>query len=525
MTFLPGFLTSWTTSQHLTIVDARLGLLAWFLKLCVLLYALLSVFLYKQDRIVEEPNGLPTFWFESGDLRRAQNISAAYCNNKAYDNRDQVATSYWNDENIACDRMDYGDITRARPNEGQVTTFVKRLHTIKRPCVGSASPCTTMHVPGNRIVRNDKVSNGSGGFTCTCGKLVDRFVLGADEITMSLQHTFTTSSSLDFITGSSTLSKPTDKQKTIKTCLRNTLTDEECTNVKGISESNFGKCCRKVFLPGETIKYSIREWVSLAGISLDTRVAGGIDRDKVTGEYAFNRVVGLKLAIVLRYYGDKVDSQMTCVMLVKHIDGWTSFGAHNLYLRYKPFVSAEYYENYRRGVRFSFYPQGVISRFDYGVLGFSILAVLVILSHVDTVVGFVACHILPEKATYARAKTGQLKYQDALAKFGIDAALACTAFRKWNTHEEQGEEGQAPKLTAVELAKVYSEKGCLPEDVAQHFVEAIQTALGTDEVLECKNLVQLMSSGLVSLESFTVKKDAEEQPMSGILPQGAAPNR
>lgn len=517
MAFLPGFLISWTTPQHLTIADARLGLLAWLLRLGVLLYALLSVFLFKQDRLVEEPKGFPTFWFESGDLKRAQNVSAAYCNNKAYDNRDQAAASYWNDENIACDRMDYGDITAKAPKYGQVTTFVKRVHTIKKPCVGSASPCAAIHIPGNRIVRNDKVSNGKGGFTCTCAKLVDRFVLGADEITMSLQHSFTTSSSFNFVTGSSTLSNPAEEQKTVKTCLRNTATDEECTNVNGISESNFGKCCRKVFLPGETIKYSIREWVSFAGISLDTRVAGGVDRDKVTGEYAFNRVVGLKLAIVLRYYGDKVDSQMTCVMVVEHMDGWTSFGAHNVYLRYKPLASAEYYENYRRGVRFSFYPQGVVSRFDYGVLGMSLLGVLVILSHVDTVVGFVACKILPEKATYARAKTAELKYQDALAKFGIDAALACTAFRLWDTHEGEDEKGQASKLTSAEMAKVYSEKLCLPEGVAQEFVEAITTALGKDEVLECKNLVQLMSSGLVSLDSF--KTDTEEVPMSSVLPQ------
>jgi len=341
-------------------------------------------------------------------------------------------------------------------------------------------------------------------------------VLGVDDVVMAVQHTFTTSSKLGHMTGSSTYMKSSDEKKSIYTCLRNNATDPECTAVGGILESNFEKCCVKLFEPGETMKFSVREWASFADVTLDGRLKGQVEPGK-DGKYPFHRLAGIKLSILMKYYGESTDDEILCVVEVQHTDGWTSFGSSMTYLDYNPLGSAEYYEGYQRGVRFSFYPQGSLTIFNYQMFFMQFLAGLVILGYVDTIVGFVATKLHPKRKTFAKAKTETLHYGQALAKFGINAALACTAFRQWDSHSTGG----TPTITEDELVKVYTEKGCLPDATAKELAKAVMAAVdGKSGEIDCNDLVKLISTGLVSLESLP---SAQQSQSSKVAPDDPPP--
>lgn len=505
----PAFLTTWTTPQQLTIVDWRLGMLAWFLRASVVVFVATSIAMNSEYQLVEEPNGFPTFWFSQAGLRKAQNGTAVYCNNSAYNHYTAGSTlgkHWWNDMDIGCARIEYGDILKQGPDYGHVTTYFKQQHTKKKqPCGPHHDGCSANSAfPGSsREVESDKVSDGKGDYTCICSHLQDYFVLGVEEIEMSLQHTFRLSSTFDYLSGSTTYPTSTHDRKSIKTCIRNLNLADECTGSQGISEDNFQMCCGKVFESGTTITYTVREWVAMAGLLLDRRVKGSVTADNTSGLKPYERLTGSKISVNLRYYGDIKHDEVICILSVSQDDGWTEFGSDVIYASYDPAGSAEYYDSYKRGLRFSFYPQGAISMFDFMTVLNRLIAGLVFMGLVDNVVTIVATYILPEKDTYSRAKTTTLVFQDAVAKFGINAALACTAFRLWDQGKEEVEGGT--HINEQELEKVYMDQGCLAPAIAKKFsaaiMEAVEESSGKKE-LTCEQLVRIMSTGLVTLDGL-----------------------
>lgn len=531
----PSIIQSWTSVSTVSIQDVRLSILAYVLKLVVVILFALNVYMNKADRFLEVPEGFPTFWFDSPSiLHAAQNVSQPYCSNAVdYEYYDPSAEDdFWNDRDATCGQYDYGEILTMSPTYAQITTYVKQTQSKKGPCTGN-SYCSS--IPGSRPATEVRIKRPDGnGFICSCGRSRDTFVLGVDKLIMVLQHAFKTSSNdLAGLSGSSTYTSSTsgDKKKAIRTCLRNDNQDSACTN-KRIKKENFSKCCRKEFAPGEDMRFSVEEWISFSGISLDERLTSKVmpsaeGEGTVGGKYPFHRVAGAKLRFELKYYGDKSDDDITCLIMVSQTDAWNSFGSQMIYRSYDPTGAtvSEYFDNYRRGVSFQFVPMGQVSAFDPKVLLMNLVAGLVFLHYVDQVVAFVATWLLPEKKVYANAMNAKNDYSLSLAKFGVNAALACTAFKIWDTSSTQGE--SKSKISADELTKVYKDGG-LTDELAQKFSKLVldesqhmkSLTDGADrDGLTCEDLVKFLSSGLVNLDTVRETQASPASKATKVLPE------
>jgi len=469
-------------------------------------------------KAIEVPSGYPTFWFESGGLRTEQNFSTApsYCDNSEYDYHYETGglDRYWNDMDIGCTNVNYGDIVQVTMSSAFAVSYMKTLRTKTFPCDASSadSPCSMASLTGSRTAEDSWIYDGSGGnATCTCSKQQDSFVVGMEGMELHVQHTFIGTG----IGGKSILTSSSPEGRTIKTCIVDPAKKDatECNDPHyGVPEDLMSECCVRVYQPGDDMALSIREWLQAAGVSLD-EVNGGVEPDAryAQGEdvtrYPSRRVTGNKLRFIMKYYGDHGDDLFTCNIHVEYEDSWTSLGSKVIRVSYAGMGDQEYYDQWRRGLAFTFEPTGVITKLDWLALVNTIVAGLVFLGFVDTVVGVFAFYVVPHAELHSKACVEELHYSQALARFGINVALACQAFKSWNKDSDDCSKDSA--ISKEELADVY--KTCFEPDVADKFAEVvIEQAVGDPKAteLKCSHLVDLMSTGLVSTDRL--KKFAEE---------------
>jgi len=159
------------------------------------------------------------------------------------------------------------------------------------------------------------------------------------------------------------------------------------------------------FEPGETTSLTVKQWLDAAGVSLDERLESGVDLDEVTGHYPFRRFTGQKLRVMFRYYGDENDEEVKCEIRIWKQDGWNSLGSEELRVKYDSTDSNEYYDFYKRGIRFEFITQGRTSVFDFQMVLNRLVAGLVSHGCVNVIVGIVAFYLLPERQSYKSAHT------------------------------------------------------------------------------------------------------------------------
>jgi hypothetical protein len=251
--------------------------------------------------------------------------------------------------------------------------------------------------------------------------------------------------------------------------------------------------------------------MSLAGVSLDERLTDAVAKDATTGVFPHRRIVGTTLIIELKYHGDEQDDVFTCDIVVQKIDGWTSIGSAVSYLTYESHHNMEFYDRYRRGVNIQFLALGEVTQFDYVTMMNTVVQGLVLLQMVEQIVLLVALYALPESPVYLRAQSEPFKHTKAMAEFGVQAALACQAFNAWDTSGHK--EGEQPSINEEELMAVF--KGHFDDKLARRFVSVImKEARGDDsegDDLSCRDLVRIMSSGLVSTEELN-KLPVEQAP-------------
>merc|ERR1712007_126226 len=214
-----------------------------------------------------------------------------------------------------------------------------------------------------------------------------------DEMTLSVQHAFTTSSKLG-VSGSSTYTEAVGDKKSVRTCLRKKSNDKACQTTGKLSD--WDTCCH-VFEAGATIRLTIAEWLASAGVSLDARVSSNVETDARTGSFPYRRVTGAKVHLQLLYYGDKNDDQFQCEIEAVAWDGWTSSGSDSNFVNYAGVGSqeSEYFDMYKRGVRFEFFPKGVVTVFDPVVMVQTFVSGLVFLGIAEFIVKLVACYVVP----------------------------------------------------------------------------------------------------------------------------------
>merc|ERR1712083_1211331 len=93
--------------------------------------------------------------------------------------------------------------------------------------------------------------------------------------------------------------------------------------------------------------------------------------------------------------------------------------------------------------------------------------------------------------------TDELDFQRALAKFGINTALACQAYQAWDKGGGQG-------IDENELVEVYTKSFGTQSNIPRQLVAAVMNEVrkgeNKDASLSIEELVKIMSTGLVSLD-------------------------
>ncbi|CAE8604493.1 unnamed protein product [Polarella glacialis] len=514
---LPSFLSTWQTPQVLAIQDARLGVLGVVLQVITLLYVVINLFVAKSYNFQATPGGFPTWWFEAGKLAETQAAGATYCTDPKYHWNYTATEGYWNERDINCKIADYTDMVQVAASDLMAFTYVKEEHRRNGPCSSSETDaCLVLPVSGLRDVTNIVTPQGTSA-TCKCGKQQDYFLLGVEDIVLALQHTFTTGASTQYVSGSSNLAaKESKTARAIMTCLRKPegSAAAKC-KASPLKEQDWGDCCIQEFTPGQTLMLTIGEWVAAAGISLDDRLKGQVEASPTDGQFPFRRITGVKLHFMMRYYGQAGgavgdgDETFKCEISISKKDGWTSAGAKNTYVSFNGNDDAEYYvERSRRGIRFEFFAEGAVEQFDYQSLINTIVAGMVFLGLTEVLVGFVAFYLLPEKDFYNKAKTRQMNYGRELARFGLDAAIACEAFKNWNGG--RGAE-KDESISKAELASVYKSGG-FDAEMSNQFAKVVVEECSKDgeSSISCSELIDLMSTDLVSIERLQKHADKKD---------------
>ncbi|CAE8619241.1 unnamed protein product [Polarella glacialis] len=512
---LPSFLSTWQTPQVLAIEDARLGVMGIVLKIVTLAYVIVNLFVARTYNFHSTPGGFPTWWFEPGELADAHSAGANYCTDPKYHWDYTPTETYWNERDIKCKIADYTDMVQVAAADLMAFTYVKEEHRKNGPCSSSvADACSVLPVSGLRSVTNEVLPQGTNA-TCKCGKQQDYFLLGVDSLVLALQHSFTTGASTEYVSGSSNLAEKQSKTaRAIKTCLRKPKGSAAAKcKASPLKEEDWGDCCIREFTPGETMMLTIGEWVAAGGISLDDRLTGQVKPSPTDGTFPFRRTAGVKLHFMMRYYGDAGgavsdgDETFKCEISISAKDGWTSAGAKNTYVSFNGNDDSEYYnERTRRGIRFEFFAEGAVEQFDYQSLINTLVAGMVFLGVSDILVGLVAFYALPEKDVYANAKTRQMNYARELARFGLDAAIACEAFKNWNLSGQGA--GKDESISKDELASVYISGG-FDAETGNQFAQVVVEECSKDgeSSISCSELVDLMSTDLVSIERLQKHAD------------------
>jgi hypothetical protein len=210
--------------------------------------------------------------------------------------------------------------------------------------------------------------------------------------------------------------------------------------------------------------------------------------------------------------------------MVEHQDGWTSLGSDFVFADYQSQQKMDFYDRYRRGVSITFTAMGKVTKFDYVMMMNQIIAGLVLIQFVDKVVKIVASFALPESKQYTKVMSENFLHKKALATFGINVAMACQAFKTWDT-------GKSGNISEEELKAVF--RGSFNEDLSKHFVDVIMDVAheqgNENEVgATCEDLVHIMSSGIVSIEELqkiragkgSSKKEGKDE--TKVAPEGEA---
>jgi len=509
----------WTYPASIIIEDWKLAVLSYIGKFCVFVYLVVAMIINDGYLYFEEPGGYPTIWFEMGDLVKVQQAPVPdYCTNaKDYNWNYGTNPSWWDDINITCTKPDFTELYRKSIGDAWAMTYYKEEHIMKQPCAANKDDDACAFFSNPPVGRNatSQVIDG----VCSCGKLSDHFAIGVEDLRLCVQHAFTTSASLGYVSGSS-VNKPNDikhDEMTVRTCVKKKPASEECDKRSLLGTAMWSECCELEHAPGEeTLCKTVGEWVAAAGIDLDARALEKIDEDPFTGLLPYRRTSGVKLTFHMRYFGrtDFVDDPVLCELDVQAVDGWLTEGSYTNHVDYTTASLQEYEDKYRRGIAFNFKPSGVLKRLDWALVINTLVSALVFLSLVDTAVGVYAFYCHKNKIIYNKARGTLVSYDDSLARFGVQMALACHAFKQWDNSGHGN--SSSSSLDADEFAAVF--QPFLSEKQAKHIAERVIAAGGCVRSGKAGSIHPLtfcdMFAEMITVEEFQQEVEKSHQRAS-----------
>jgi hypothetical protein len=543
--FVPKVFRQWQAPQLVAIDDIRIALAYWALRIAVISYVFTTLLwdVNKQDISYvswqdEVPTGRPTFKFDKGGWPSAKGkfSDLGYCKKKDI-NHLSPDGGYNDDKDMICSFPSYASAVSVTGEGAFLTTYAKQLHTKTVACEDASVACEVISgLQGNYTHENDNVNS-----KCTCSKLTNTFYAGVEDMTLAIQPAFSTTAIMapagyDSVQGSSTTTKAqaSEALKPLKICIKKFDADKgKCGLDKIEGEEYWRLCCvEKLEKPGSA-SFPVKDWLSWAGVVLDERTTGDNGRVEAgtDGKQPIFRITGAVLTFQINFYGNIESDHALCEIVVKSNEEWTSSGSTDTWVTYggaEGDVPEEYFNNWKRGLRIRFETGGTFFKFSIPKLVNGIIGGVVLLGVCEMVTKVVAVLLLPESTIYSKVLREEFVYSQALARFGIDAALTCQVFRTW----DKGGEGSVSKQ---ELAHVF--RGYLDPLAAQQVAEVIiEAAHGKDGETELSfvQLTDLMSTGLVSMPALAkyaqrnaddVEEDDKKPPetLLGRAEQGKPP--
>jgi len=175
-----------------------------------------------------------------------------------------------------------------------------------------------------------------------------------------------------------------------------------------------------------------------------------------------------------------------------------------------------YIVDYKFGVSFEFFAVGSLTRFDGIKTLNTLLAGVVLLKVCDVVVRFVALSVLPEKKVYKKMVEQDVDYSERVGRFAVNSALACQAFKTWNTHKSAHENPEDETLTEEEIAAVF--EGPFSKEDAKTFAHVIHKTTRTERSgIRGRELTELLGDGVVDIKEL-IQYSKKLQSRASYLP-------
>lgn len=370
--------------KEITVKNWKLGIIYRGIQATLILMT--CVDLFRQELYMEKeiPSGYTTIWIDPGNITQVQkhNPIPNYCLNHEYD---YIFTNNWDYRNNSCIHLAYPESYEKTREDIFITTYL-----------------------------TEKYYNGTNELTYN-----NFFQVGAEELKISFDHFYTTS----FSEGSNL-----DDQ------------DDITTYIYDVNNN-----IRHTFNPGETITLSVKEWLQLLNINLNTRNTD-IQADLYNRHPIF-RMSGLNLILNIKYFNLESISKYkkpTCEIHLDVIEGWASLGSEVSYLKQPTCVlnmeeqrlcknNAEFVERYKYGVRFVLLASGEMGKFNTNLLLLHLVSIIVVAQSANMwmsiVMKYCMCSYSKKFKRYLEDKITTENLQKAVKKLNINLS-------KFNIHRK-----------------------------------------------------------------------------------------
>ena len=453
------------TAKNAKIIDWKLGLMYHALTGVAVGYGIFVIRSAYQSSEAIGDAGVSFYFGGQADMVAATDYSVddpaavpSYCNNADYNynycwqctgacadgwvREDPTCETdnWWDDTNIDCRAFPYGEVGQKFNDQGFVQTFNKITSYKEALCADANFTTLCPAVTAGQRQWTQRTMTEFGEL-CTCKTTQDYFVIGAEELALSFEHGFTTSSILDHdgLSWKGRSSYPKSDMnagtKAIETTLYKNCEPGAMWHEHDTEDAWFGPCDKvEKFKPGEEVYASVRKWLEMADVDLDESVPSGSVTGDARGSAAGmprRRSVGVNLAIILEYTGFTDNSEnFKCAVRVEALsDSWASQSSKLMYDVQRSVVPgtssrAEYIDTYSRGIKFTFVTRGLIYKFDFQTAldGF-IQALLLGLAAVPFLMGLLAFNnpFDPRAKVYNKYCNEKFDIERMLAQYGMSA--------------------------------------------------------------------------------------------------------
>lgn len=407
-------------------------------QLVAVLIALAQLYFEDGWAVAEEPGGMANAWVETGNMLVATDdttLSArtTYCSNPSYSYVEGIYAMAAPE----CRGMMTSELITKTTDSAFVTTAFSETVTIGWPCEdvdatgsGAYAAATGASAEENEATcaaSNGTLFNRSNG-QCGCQDTRAYYPLAVEQLSMSLEHAFDTSTAFGDWEGSSV----------------------EAAGGSGLETFVvFKNGTTRKFNAGEVMAMPLSAWFNIAGVDLDAKNQA-VRRDD-RGNLPPMRTTGVNVRVDILYSNvDRATKRPATsegrrdvhaeVKLRPEYGTWTGVGVQAIWVVFPAdqddSVPQHYHlvERTRQGVLFQFHTSGLIYKFDFWYLLSVAIAALVMVKSADVVADTVAFYMLPggQSTVLLNKRSEIVSKRSEFAEIGMKAAILACSYRNFD---------------------------------------------------------------------------------------------